>query len=365
MFTVLLAAGVTASETSSTAPVRSAARGKQNRVVHTGDCVLREVRLLARNPVVLLNVRMALPVQTWTVHFVHGPSNHQVVRRMRSLIPALEAGSLQLRMYTISGVVQTTSLDRHAHFNYQKSHQFWSSFSKPLLMLVEPDTVVCPGVEPRLDRFREYAFVGAPWSRDAGGMLPAWCFNLEHCVGNSGLSLWRRDVVAAAIATTTEVTRLRYILDYLQGHRGQFTPVRGQRPVRPGVGSQKVLRYWSNSSVALLSHAGSLLMNKTGVDVYMATLLQALRHYGILPIEAVPPAQLASQFSVETSYAGNYTPVGIHKAYRYQPAPKLMELMRRCPPFRQLVRATRAENSFADRRMLSGDQGKLSAMLDF
>ena len=168
--------------------------------VLTGDAVLREVRPLARIPVVLLNVRSTLPTSSWTVHFVHGPRNTGAVTASPPLAAAITSGGLRLQRYTIGGREQDESLDRHVHFNYQKTPEFWRTFAAPMLLLFEPDTVMCPQPHVPLQQFSGYAFVGAPWGAYASGMLPAWCNNLEHCVGNSGFSLWRRDVIAEALS---------------------------------------------------------------------------------------------------------------------------------------------------------------------
>lgn len=173
----------------------------------TGDAVLREVRPLARIPVVLLNVRGTLPTSSWTVHFVHGPRNTDKVTASPPLAAAITSGALRLRRYTIGGREQDESLDRHVHFNYQKTPEFWRAFSAPMLLLFEPDTVMCPQPHVPLQQFSGYAFVGAPWGAYASGMLPAWCNNLEHCVGNSGFSLWRRDVIAEALSAPRAARR--------------------------------------------------------------------------------------------------------------------------------------------------------------
>eukprot|EP00964_Phaeocystis_antarctica_P059627 scaffold35427_cov35-Phaeocystis_antarctica.AAC.1 len=155
----------------------------------TGDAVLREVRPLARIPVVLLNVRNTLPTSSWTVHFMHGPRNTNAVTASPPLAAAIVSGGLRLRRYTIGGREQDESLDRHVHFNFQKTPEFWRTFAAPMLLLFEPDTVMCPQPHVPLLEFSRYAFVGAPWGAYASGLLPAWCNNLEHCVGNSGRAL--------------------------------------------------------------------------------------------------------------------------------------------------------------------------------
>ena len=61
----------------------------------------------------------------------------------------------------------------------------------------------------------------------------------------------------------------------------------------------------------------------------MSTVLQALRHAGELPIEAVPDVATARKFSVETEYDADAspTPCGAHKPYRFLPNPKLQLLI--------------------------------------
>ena len=59
------------------------------------------------------------------------------------------------------------TLDRHLHFNWQKTEDFWARFSRPWLLLFEPDTVMCPRPRLPLETFSDYAFVGAPWAKNA------------------------------------------------------------------------------------------------------------------------------------------------------------------------------------------------------
>ena len=104
-------------------------------------------------------------------------------------------------------------------------------------------------------------------------------------------------------------------------------------------------------------------MNKWGVDIYMSTVLQSLRHHGRLPIPAVPPAPLAARFSVETVYKDDeHAPVGTHKPYRFLNTTKLRRLMRNCPPVRTLLRTTAKEDTWADTRMAKGEQAMLASL---
>ena len=229
-----------------------------------GDAVLREVRPLARLPRALANVRAVLPVDRRTVQFLHGPRNTGAVLAEPPLARAIATGTLLLRRYEMDGAPVNETLDRHAHFNYQKRAVFWRSFTRPLLLLFEPDTVLCPQPRQPLDAFAGYAFTGAPWAPYADGSNPAWCYNLQHCVGNSGLSLWRRDIVAAALSNfSTTLSLVPMVLGYLKGRQR-----RGSRKARPGVGTQKALRL---SEAALRAKGVPLsaiadTLDKMGVD---------------------------------------------------------------------------------------------------
>ena len=104
-------------------------------------------------------------------------------------------------------------------------------------------------------------------------------------------------------------------------------------------------------------------MNKWGVDIYMSTVLQTLRHHGRLPIPAVPPAPLAASFSVETVYEDDeHAPVGTHKPYRFLNTTQLRRLMHNCPPLRTLLNTTANEAASADTRMAKGEQAMLASL---
>ena len=110
--------------------------------------------------------------------------------------------------------------------------QFWGSFSAPLLLLFEADSVLCPNPHRPLHTFTGYGYVGAPWAPYAGGVFPFWCRNLGSCVGNSGLSLWARPI----FQNLTERPPSAYeavVASYLREYRGSAT--------KRGVGSTKVL----------------------------------------------------------------------------------------------------------------------------
>jgi hypothetical protein len=167
-------------------------------------------------------------------------------------------------------------------------------------------------------------------------------------------------VVEAAIRNESVATLAPLVVDYLEGRR------RRGGLARPGMGAQKALRLGrrglSRKNISLT--AIEAIMHKWGVDVYMSTVLQTLRHLGRLPLPAVPPATLAAHFSVETTYPHEaHTPIGAHKPYRFLNTSQLRQLMRRCPPVRTLLSTTANESASADSRMMRGEQQRLAGLL--
>ena len=241
-------------------------------------------------------------------------------------------------------------LSRSWYNRYLLSRTFWNSFSARQLLLFEDDCVLCPAPHLPLHSFSEYAFVGAPFPlhkrnkrvRNPKNLfVPAWCFNLEHCVGNSGFSLWRRDVIAQVVnAVTISMDEYKpLVLDYLHQDCGCLKPKRGGQVLKPSDSNRKALKGRTEGSIST-SH----------VDVWFSRLLQALRAAGRLLIEAVPNETVALQFAIETTGwvrpkgslywvedIGNFTPVGVHKAQIYLMATHRASLLQRCPPFRRLL----------------------------
>ena len=68
------------------------------------------------------------------------------------------------------------------------------------------------------------------------------------------------------------------------------------------------------------------------------------------PTAGVAPEGLASRFSVESLYASNYTPVGVHKPYRHLRRDALNALLDHCPPLLALIKATASESTRIDKR---------------
>ena len=281
-----------------------------------GDAVLTDLRHLARLPSVLLNYARLLPPD-WTVHFIHGDDNHQRVRADAALREHLRSGRLRLRSLrrmaprhygpamqardlTKNG--QLTPLNRGTHLkyvhwndNFLVDPEFWRSFSKPYLMLFETDSALCDSPSVPLSSFYRFVFTGAPWRRHTlwlcrQSRIPSGYF---RCVGNSGVSLWRRDVMETLFADAEFMDNWsdRDHLDVWVANRLQNYP------------------------------------NRTFVERGRAP--GYMRHYELA--DAVPPEVDAARFSVETFYSGGYTPVAVHQPQWYLKGERLAELLSRCP----------------------------------
>ena len=319
-----------------------------------GDAIYVELRELRRNTVVLANFRQQLPADRWTLHFWHGPHNHHRVRESAELATAISNGQLVLKpMLSLSGMsVDPRSFTYSNYTHMLTSPWFWNSFSREQLLVLEPDTVLCPNPAVPLHAFSEYAFVGAPWAQPKGlrwaeGLkergFPAWCFNLGSCVGNCGLSLWRRDVVAGVLnARSTEELKL-LVLDYLEA--------------KNCVGKKGCLRkrgtFWgpvpqTSSRLSLRGRINGTVRSQPP-DAWFSRVLQALWHQRELSIRPVPPEDVAALFSVETHYTGSYAPIAAHKPHAHLSPRRLRELLGHCPPLRTLLKTT-AEDAGADVR---------------
>eukprot|EP00966_Prymnesium_polylepis_P284417 6570613-Prymnesium_polylepis.1 len=174
---------------------------------------------------------------------------------------------------------------KYVHWNdeFLVSTGFWAAFTAPLLMLFETDSALCPQPSLLLDSFARYVFTGAPWRRGSLGMCRA--SREFRCVGNSGVSLWRRDVMARFVASS-----------------------------------------WFTSEWGPRQH----------LDVYMSHKLQNANQsvreaVGYAAKDAVPRDDVAARFAVETHYEGGYTPFAVHQPQWHLPPARLAELIRRCP----------------------------------
>ena len=156
---------------------------------------------------------------------------------------------------------------------FLKSADFWTLFSAPNLLLFEVDSILCPQPSIPLDWWLgRFAYVGGPWHRRVGvGAL--WCKNLVTCIGNSGLSLWNRALIAGLLAD------------------GKLPPDFANGTVR-----------------------------KPLLDLWASTSLQRLERDGQLPLKAVPSEELAGAFSCSDPpevtpgilSSRGHTPFGLH-----------------------------------------------------
>ena len=152
-----------------------------------GVAVIVEPRRLRRLPFVLANMLEHLPRSSWNVTLWHGPSIQAKLALVQDLQPhstvlrALRKGRLSLLPLPFE-----PPKNRIWYNHFTVSDQFWSAFAAPWLLLFEADTVLCPQPSSPLASFQRHLYVGAPW-RGREGM-------------NSGLSLWRRDAMAARLA---------------------------------------------------------------------------------------------------------------------------------------------------------------------
>jgi len=187
-------------------------------------------------------------------------------------------------------------------------------------MLFEADTALCPRPDMPVETFVGFAYVGAPWNAYPDSNFPWWCRNLGHCVGNNGLSLWRREVLQNV--TAREPREYEHsVARYLHQDRGSATK-------RPPATQRSMLM--SNASV-FYQHDHS--------DVWLSQVLQSLESEGQLKMPAVPNDVVGSRFSVETLYNAKspWVPVGVHKPHRYLTAAQLAALYERCPPARAVL----------------------------
>ena len=295
-----------------------------------GEAVIVEIRRLVRLPATLLHFRAHLPPR-WRVTLLHGANNSAFLRRVPSLEPLLSAGSVRLMPLPQSVMEQAEAHNRRARARnngtllpsgaafersiaglnrtqrdvrrrtYQLSllseqhltrswyngllmtPAFWALFApREHLLLFEADAVLCARPTLPLDWWAgKYGYVGSPWFRSMGAGF-WWCNRIPGCcVGNSGLSLWNRRLMARLLAPRAAA-----------GNASLLTPSKGARKL---------------------------------VDLWIAVELQQLARtdgasaaLGGLP--AVPTEELAGAFACgeppdarsAASPEETYTPVGLH-----------------------------------------------------
>ncbi|EOD08805.1 hypothetical protein EMIHUDRAFT_217060 [Emiliania huxleyi CCMP1516] len=250
----------------------------------------------------LLNVRELLDEQ-WVVHaWVSADAN--LSRTVRQRLYKLSGLRHALRCAN-AGTCAALRLKRMTGENSRAWYNrlilktdFWRSFSAPHVLLFELDTCLCPSPTWSLRHFVDegYSYIGAPWhprsviSPDDQRPDGAFHDGAFACVGNSGLSLWRRqDVLTLQPAASSD--------DFLE---------------------------W-RTVIA---------------DMWLSAQLQSKRWRG-LGLRGVPNASEAARFAIETyGYRDTGVPVGVHlnALQRREPKRALLQaehermLVLKCPP---------------------------------
>ena len=167
---------------------------------HCCTALIVEVRRLVRLPSILLNVRENLPELSWGVTLMHGPRNAEDLwlTTDRSLKRRIVNGEIRLVPLPAVYMASGSALGTREWFNrWARTSSFWlhASLETQHVMLFEADTVLCPQPSVPIEWWvGKYAYVGAPWREHLGaGMF--WCHKMACCVGNSGLSLWNRELM--------------------------------------------------------------------------------------------------------------------------------------------------------------------------
>lgn len=272
-----------------------------------GDAVLIEPRQWQSLALTLLNVRAHLPA-SWTLHLFTvnttwmdqaAAGAHQALRRsidlrhllLHPLPKRLLSVQAQQNHTTARGTAQRVFRDRAklAYNIFLASEEFWSIFNRRWLLLFEVDSVLCANPTWPLEHFirsePSSVFWGAPWK---------WNHGMD--VGNSGLSLWRRDVMQNLSAEFEKFARLH----------------KGPAPF--------------------------------AIDGGLHVFLEAMTTKGKLAFRQHALKEDAAMFSVETSYpkvsyntqTGSvlYTPFGVHAPFKLigtQGLKSFVALIRRCP----------------------------------
>ena len=246
-----------------------------------------EPRWLAKLPIVLLNFRAHLPL-SWTVQLLTDPKEVQRASRVAQSFPLLKR-ALKRREMLIRPILLPTghrSWSKAWYNLYLSSPTFWQSFKLPWLLLFEVDSALCPRPDHSLLHFVSadpHIFWGAPWAWMPNMTLRAGdaSFSVRSVpVGNSGLSLWRRDFMASVSSELHAFAKR-----HQSGH--------------------------SRTALNFGLRRGTSWTIDNGVHHFLADLAEA----GRLPLPAFPDAQRAMNFSVETGYRGG-VPFGVHRAHQ-------------------------------------------------
>ena len=224
----------------------------------------------------------------------------------------------------IAGPVNTNN-GRSWYNEMLRGARFLNSFEGTTILIFEADSVFCPGPTRPLASYASYAYVGAPWGAYKDARFPHWCRNLGTCVGNSGFSLWRREVMANV--TARPPSEFAHIIErYVHKRRGSATT--------KAMKADRVV--YSRNWTSLPKDFDPLKSFLGHIDVWTSVLLQSLEAAGELVGPLLPPSNVAAQFAVETIYSEKapWVPVGVHKPLLGRG--QLDALFAHCPPARAL-----------------------------
>ena len=238
---------------------------------------------------VLDNFRRTLD-DRWTVHADVSPNMTSALdsqlRTIFHLRMALEKAALRVAPASIG--------NGYTDFNLMYTRpDFWRKYAAPYLLMFHLDSCLCPSPTRSLQSFIDsgYSFVGAPWGGWVCSLLRGFSKHAEaHCVGNSGLALWRRNDI---LQLTTAIESSGK--DEFAKHRMMYT------------------------------------------DLWFSAHLQS-KHWSSLNLSAVPTEVEAAYFAVEsTDLVPGATPVGVHlnkhqiQSKKYLSTREEQSLVLRCP----------------------------------
>jgi hypothetical protein len=136
--------------------------------------VLVEPRRHAALEFLLRNVLENLD-STWSVLLKHGTLNKDYIEEILSRL-----GPEQRKRITLQSLER--SVLPAAEYNQMlMTKEFYQRIPTEIFLLVQTDSMICPGTQDLLQKFIEYDYVGAPWK--------------EGGVGNGGFSLRRKSKI--------------------------------------------------------------------------------------------------------------------------------------------------------------------------
>ena len=327
-------------------------------VEQSGDAVMLEPREMSRRPLVLLNFRAHLPAN-WPVHLMILEGVKRTQDALADFSPLLSTALLRglLRVRALPRKHPAVALlanatrphaakDKYSRVRwynlYLAAPDFWQRFHSRWLLLFEMDSALCSKPNWQLERFLEQPFIfwGAPWSRHSAAAGES----RGKPGGNSGLSLWRRDVIAAV---SPELEKFAWRWDdggkniwaidgglwpFFNQRSGAASPQAVHRaaqraaPEAASVVQGRAIHATSAEEVEELGVVDGVQKSAAADGESMRPVLLNDSHAFLLK----PPNQsIMMRFSVETLYRGSYAPVGVHNPFKV--GPSYTTLLRLCP----------------------------------